>query len=95
MPSTTAPESDQFSITLPIDAIEEIENGLIHFGHYGKKRATVTSALVLDMLKSATVRDHIREGREKAARLGIAPKPLESLATGRSPKGRTSRTGRP
>jgi hypothetical protein len=39
MPRQGAPDTDQFSITLPLDAIEEIENGLIHFGHYGKNIA--------------------------------------------------------
>jgi hypothetical protein len=93
MPRQGDPDTDQFSITLPLDAIEMIENGLIHFGLFGKKRATVAAGLVLDMLKTPAVRDQIREGREKAARLGIAPKPIESLATARSPKGRASRTG--
>jgi hypothetical protein len=94
MPRQGDPDTDQFSITLPLDAIEMIENGLIHYGLYGKKRATVTASLILDVLKTSDVRDHIREGREKAARLGIEPKSIESLATGRSPKGRTSRTDR-
>ena len=31
-------DSEQFSITLPMDAIEMIEEGLIPFGLYGKKR---------------------------------------------------------
>lgn len=59
------PDSDQFSITLPIDAIEMIEDGLIPFGLYGKKRATICSALILDMLKQPSVQEHIREGRAK------------------------------
>jgi hypothetical protein len=91
MAESGAPESDQFSITLPVDAIEEIENGLIHFGHYGKKRATVAAQLILDMLKKPEIRGQILEGRDKAARRGIAPKPIESLVTGRSPKGRSGR----
>jgi hypothetical protein len=36
-------ETKQFSITLPIDAVEMIENGLIPFGLYGKKLATVAA----------------------------------------------------
>ncbi len=67
MPPKGDPDTDQFSITLPLDAIEMIENGLIPFGLYGKKRATVSAALILDMLKMPAVRDQIREGREKAA----------------------------
>jgi hypothetical protein len=58
-------EGVQITIRLPPEAIEEIENGLIPFGHYGKKRATICAALILDMLKE--VRGHIREGRDKAA----------------------------
>ncbi len=58
-------DSDQFSITLPMDAIEMIEEGLIPFGLYGKKRATICSTLILDMLKQAAVQEHIREGRAK------------------------------
>ena len=34
-------DTKQFSITLPLDAVEMIENGLIPFGLYGKKLATV------------------------------------------------------
>ncbi len=58
-------DSDQVSITLPMDAIEMIEEGLIPFGLYGKKRATICSALILDMLKQAAVQEHVREGRAK------------------------------
>lgn len=58
-------DSDQFSITLPLDAIEMIEQGLIPFGLYGKKRATICSALILDMLKTPAVQEHIRQGRGK------------------------------
>ena len=57
--------SDQFSITLPMDAVEMIEEGLIPFGLYGKRRATICSALILDMLKQPAVQEHIREGRAK------------------------------
>ncbi len=60
-----AGDSEQFSITLPLDAIEMVEDGLIPFGLYGKKRATVCSALILDMLKQPAVQDHIREGKAK------------------------------
>ena len=58
-------ESPQFSITLPIEAVEMIEKGLIPFGLYGRKRATVCRALILDMLKQPAVQAHIQEGREK------------------------------
>ena len=57
--------SKEFSISLPLEAIEEIENGLIPFGHDGKRRATICRALILDMLKQPAVREHIREGRAK------------------------------
>jgi hypothetical protein len=59
-------DSEQFSITLPMDAIEMIEQGLIPFGLYGKKRATICNALILDMLKQPAVRGHIQEGLDKA-----------------------------
>jgi len=59
-------ESPQFSISLPLEAIEMIENGLIPFSLYGKKRTTVCRALILDMLKQPSVQEHIREGRAKA-----------------------------
>lgn len=58
-------DSEQFSITLPVEAIEEIEQGLIPFGHYGKRRATVCRSLILDALKRSEVRGHIQEGRAK------------------------------
>lgn len=63
-------ESDtkEFTITLPIEAIEMIENGLIPQGIYGKKRATVAAQLILDMLKTADVRAQIEEGRKKGGR---------------------------
>jgi hypothetical protein len=61
-------DTKQFSITLPLDAVEMIENGLIPFGLYGKKLATVSANLILDMLKTPAVRAQIREGREKAPR---------------------------
>ena len=62
------PETKQLSITLPIDAIEMIEKGLIPFGLYGKKVATVAANLILDALKNPAVRGHIREGRERGSR---------------------------
>jgi len=58
-------ESEQFSIGLPLEALEMIEQGLIPFGLYGKKRATICRALILDMLKQPAVQEHIREGRTK------------------------------
>lgn len=61
-------ESPQFSITLPLDALDMIENGLRHFGLYGKPRATICRALILDMLKTQTVQDQIQKGRDKAKR---------------------------
>jgi hypothetical protein len=70
--STMAEKGDsdtkQFSITLPLDAVEMIENGLIPFGLYGKKLARISASLILDMLKTPAVRGQIREGREKASR---------------------------
>jgi hypothetical protein len=61
-------DTKQLSITLPLDAVEMIENGLIPFGLYGKKLATVSAALILDMLKTPAVREQIREGRDKVSR---------------------------
>jgi hypothetical protein len=52
-----AGETEQFSITLPVEAIEMIEQGLIPFGLYGKKRSTIAANLILDMLKQPAVRD--------------------------------------
>lgn len=60
--------SKEFTISLPLEAIEEIENGLIPFAHYGKKRATICRALIMDALKRPEVREHIREGRAKKAK---------------------------
>jgi hypothetical protein len=36
MPGKGDPETNQFSITLPLDAVEMIANRLIPFGLYGK-----------------------------------------------------------
>ena len=43
-----------------------IEAGLIPFGLYGKKRATIAASLILDMLKQPQVQENVRAGREKA-----------------------------
>ncbi len=61
-----ANDSDQFSITLPTDAVEMIEEGLIPFGLYGKKRATVCKTLILDMLKRPEIQENIKQGRAKS-----------------------------
>ena len=58
-------DSGQFSISLPTEAIEMIEQGLIPFGIYGKRRATICRALILDMLKQPSVQEHIRIGINK------------------------------
>ena len=63
-----ADESPQFSISLPVEAVEMIEEGLIPFGLYGKKRATICRSLILDALKAPAIREQIREGREKGAK---------------------------
>ena len=44
-----------------------IEDGLIPFGIYGKKRATICRSLICDMLKQPAVQEHVRLGREKGA----------------------------
>jgi hypothetical protein len=56
-----AGKTEQFSITLPTEAIEMIEKGLIPFGLYGKKRGTIAATLILDMLKQPNIREIIRE----------------------------------
>jgi hypothetical protein len=63
----TAPGNTQFSITLPDEAIEMIEKGLVPFGLYGKTRAVVAANLILDMLKSQDIRDIVREHIGKAS----------------------------
>lgn len=76
MAEKTDGESNQFSISLPMEAIEEIEQGLIWFGLYGKKRATICRSLILDALKRPEVRGHILEGRaKKQAASAQSPKP--------------------
>ena len=69
-------ESPQFSISLPNEAIEMIENGLRYFGLYGKKRATICRGLILDALKRPDVQAQVRQGRRKA----------NAAANARSPK---------
>jgi len=61
-------ESPQFSISLPVEAIEMIEEGLIPFGLYGKKRATICRELILVALRSPEGQKNVRDGREKAKR---------------------------
>lgn len=51
-------DTDSFSITLPIEAIEMLEK-LIPVGLYGKKRATIASQLILDQLKHMRARGEI------------------------------------
>jgi hypothetical protein len=63
----TGPGSTQFSITLPDEAIEMIEKGLVPFGLYGKTRALVAANLILDMLKRRDIRDIVREHTDKAS----------------------------
>jgi hypothetical protein len=60
----------QNSFQLPYRSMrwKMIENGLIPFGLYGKRLATISAALILDMLKTPAVRSQIREGREKVTR---------------------------
>jgi hypothetical protein len=65
-PMAEKDESPQFSISLPVEAIEMIEEGLIPFGLYGKRRATICRALILDMLKQPAVQEHVKEGRTKS-----------------------------
>jgi hypothetical protein len=65
-------ESPQFSISLPDEAIEMIENGLKHFGLYGKRRATICRGLILDALKRPDVQAQVREGRRKAKSVASA-----------------------
>ena len=45
-----------------------IEEGLIPFGLYGKKRATICRSLILDALKTTAVREQVREGLEKKSK---------------------------
>lgn len=50
-----------FSITLPNEAIEMIEKGLVPFGLYGKQRAVIAANLILDMLKRREIREIVRD----------------------------------
>ena len=58
-------ERDDFVRVRGGNPLEMIEEGLIPFGLYGKRRATICSTLILDMLKQPAVQEHIREGRAK------------------------------
>ncbi len=58
-------ESPQFSITLPVEALDMIDNGLKYYGLYGKKRATICRQLILDMLKTAEVQANVEAGRKR------------------------------
>lgn len=60
-----AQESKEFTITLPLEAIEMIEKGLVPFGLYGKKRSTICRNLILDALKQPATRDIVREEMAK------------------------------
>jgi len=44
-------ESEQISISLPLEAIDYIEKILIPYGHYGKKRATICRNLILERIR--------------------------------------------
>lgn len=68
MAKKTRPAGDggQISITLPPEAIEMIEEGLIPFGLYGKKRATIAAALIVEALRRPDVQRNIEVGRKKA-----------------------------
>jgi hypothetical protein len=59
-------DTEQLSITLPAEALEMIDNGLVPFGLYGKKRATICAALILDALKTPDVQANVADGRNKA-----------------------------
>jgi hypothetical protein len=63
-------DSEQFSITLPMEAVQMIEDGLIPFGLYGKKRATIAANLILDALKRPDVQENVRQGRAKGQGAG-------------------------
>jgi hypothetical protein len=51
-------ESPQISITLPDEAIEIIDKILIPYGLYGKKRASICRALILDRLRELSPPRH-------------------------------------
>jgi hypothetical protein len=56
-----APGNSQFTITLPDEAIEMIEKGLIPFALFGKRRSVIASNLILDSLKRPEIREIIKE----------------------------------
>jgi hypothetical protein len=56
-----AEESKEFSITLPMEAIEMIEEDLIPYGLYGKYRGTICRNLILDMLKQLAAQQIVRK----------------------------------
>lgn len=60
-------ESKEFSITLPLEAIEMIEKGLIPWALHGKRRATICRALILRALNEPAVQANVEAGRAKAA----------------------------
>jgi len=47
-------DSQQFSISLPSEAIDYIERVLIPYAHYGKKRATICRNLILERIRQLT-----------------------------------------
>jgi hypothetical protein len=61
----TAAGNTQFSITLPDEAIDMIEQGLAPFGLYGKTRAVIAANLILDTLKRRDIREIVRENMRK------------------------------
>jgi hypothetical protein len=76
-------DSEQFSITLPNDALEMIDNGLIPFGLYGKRRATICAELILAALRTPEVQANVRAFRQAAA--GGDPAILRARAHGEGP----------
>jgi len=58
-------DTEQISITLPNEAIEMIEKGLVPFGLFGKKRGTVAAQLILDALKRPDIREIVREHMQR------------------------------
>jgi hypothetical protein len=67
IPMPEKDESKEFSITLPLEAIEMIENGLIPWALYGKRRATICRALILRALNEPAVQANVEAGRAKAS----------------------------
>jgi hypothetical protein len=67
------PPGVSFTISLPVEAIEEIEEGLIPFGLYGKKRATIAATLIEEALRRPDVQLNIEKGRAKANRQSPTP----------------------